>query len=78
MSKEEFNARLEGLIGKARELLVAGFGDLEPEETTKAILLEPLFEALGYRRITNFGREFKISLRFGGLPAEVRPPAHVR
>jgi hypothetical protein len=62
MSKEEFNARLEGLIAKARALLVAGFGGLEPEETTKAILLEPLFEALGYRRITNFGREFKISL----------------
>ena len=60
MNKEDFNAKLEGLIAGARQLRVSGFGEQEPEEATKAMLLEPLFQALGYLPIANYVREFKI------------------
>ncbi len=60
MSKEDFNAQLERLIAKAKELGVSGFGEQEPEEATKTLLLEPLFQALGYLPNTNQVREFKI------------------
>jgi type I restriction-modification system DNA methylase subunit len=60
MNNEDFNAKLESLIANARELGVSGFGEQEPEEATKSLLLEPLFQALGYLPNTNYVREFKI------------------
>jgi type I restriction-modification system DNA methylase subunit len=60
MNQEEFNAKLESLIANARELRVSGFGEQEPEEATKSLLLEPLFQALGYPPNTGYVREFKI------------------
>src|SRR5580658_6373341 len=60
MSKENFNSQLEALIANARRLLVSGFGEQEPEEATKTLLLEPLFQALGYLPNANQVREFKI------------------
>ena len=60
MTKDDFNAKLEPLIAKARQLLVSGFGDQEPEEATKSLLLEPFFQALGYLPNANQVREFKI------------------
>jgi len=60
MSKEDFNAKLEALIANARQLRVSGFGEQEPEEATKAMLLEPLFQALGYLPNANYVREFRI------------------
>jgi type I restriction-modification system DNA methylase subunit len=60
MNQEEFNAKLESLIASARELRVSGFGEQEPEEATKSLLLEPLFHALGYLPNTGYVREFKI------------------
>src|SRR5271156_6439655 len=60
MSRDEFNSKLEGLITQAKRSRVSGFGEQEPEEATKTLLLEPLFEALGYLPNTNAVREFKI------------------
>ena len=60
MTKEDFNAKLETLIDRARHLRVSGFGEQEPEEATKSLLLEPFFQALGYLPNTNCVREFKI------------------
>ena len=60
MSKEDFNAKLETLIASARHLRVYGFGEQEPEEATKQLLLEPLFQALGYLPNKNYVREHKI------------------
>ena len=60
MSKDDFNSKFEALIASARQLLVSGFADQEPEEATKTLLLEPLFQALGYRPNANQVREFKI------------------
>ena len=60
MNKEDFNAKLEPLIANARQLRVSGFGEQEPEEATKTLLLEPLFHALGYLPNTGYVREFKI------------------
>jgi type I restriction-modification system DNA methylase subunit len=60
MNKEDFNAKLEPLIANAKQLRVSGFGEQEPEEATKSLLLEPLFHALGYLSNTNYVREFKI------------------
>jgi type I restriction-modification system DNA methylase subunit len=60
MKKEDFYLQLEALIASARRLLVSGFGEQEPEEATKTLLLEPLFQALGYRPNANQVREFKI------------------
>ena len=60
MSKDDFNAKLEPLIAGARQLRISGFGEQEPEEATKELLLEPLFQALGYLPNTNYVREFKI------------------
>jgi type I restriction-modification system DNA methylase subunit len=41
-------------------LLGHGFDEQEPEEATKTLLLEPLFQALGYLPNANQVREFKI------------------
>src|SRR5271156_5041528 len=60
MSKEKFYVELEALIASAKRLLVAGFREQEPEEATKTLLLEPLFQALGYMPNANQVREFKI------------------
>lgn len=60
MNKEDFNLRLEALIAGAKQLRVSGFGEQEPEEATKTLLLEPFFHALGYLVNTNYVREFKI------------------
>jgi type I restriction-modification system DNA methylase subunit len=58
--KEQFFVELEKLIAGARRLRVSGFGEQEPEEATKSLLLEPFFQALGYQPNTNYVREFKI------------------
>jgi len=60
MSKDDFNSKFEALIATAKKLRVSGFGGQEPEEATKTLLLEPLFEALGYLPNVNQVREFKI------------------
>ena len=56
----DFMEKLERLIARAKQLLVAGFEEQEPEEATKALLLEPLFEALGFLPNAGQTREFKI------------------
>jgi len=58
--QEDFNAKLETLIASAKRLLGHGFDEQEPEEATKTLLLEPLFQALGYLPNANQVREFKI------------------
>jgi type I restriction-modification system DNA methylase subunit len=59
--KEEFFLKLERLITEAKRLLVTGFSaDQEPEEATKQLLLEPLFQALGFAAKSDTIREFKI------------------
>jgi type I restriction-modification system DNA methylase subunit len=60
MNKADFYLQLEALIASARRLLVSGFGEQEPEEATKTLLLEPLFRAFGYQPNANQVREFKI------------------
>lgn len=57
--KEKFFASLKVLIAEARRLQASGFDGQEPEEATKQLLLEPLFEALGFT-LENQRREFKI------------------
>jgi hypothetical protein len=76
--QEDFMAELERLIARAKQLLVAGFRDTEPEEATKLRLLEPLFQALGYLPIINYDREFKISLDSVDYMLKSDRPAHVR
>jgi len=58
--KEQFFAKLEGVVGEAKRLRISGFGDQEPEEATKQLLLEPLLQALGFSAESNYVREFKI------------------
>jgi hypothetical protein len=41
MSKDDFNSQLAALIALAKQLRVSGFGEQEPEEATKQVLLEP-------------------------------------
>lgn len=57
--KEKFFTKLKALIAEAKRLQASGFGDQEPEEATKQILLEPLFDVLGFAA-KNSTREFKI------------------
>jgi len=58
--KEQFFAKLETLIAEGQRLKTSGFGDQEPEEATKQLLLEPFFHALGFNAKSNCVREFKI------------------
>ncbi len=58
--KEAFFTRLEALIAEAKRLRTSGFGDQEPEEATKQLLLEPFFHALGFAEKSHSVREFKI------------------
>ena len=58
--KEQFFTKLKALIVEAKRLQTSGFGDQEPEEATKQLLLEPLFHALGFAVKANSVREFKI------------------
>jgi N-6 DNA Methylase len=60
MTKDQFFAKLEALITEAKRLRISGFGDQEPEEATKQLLLEPLFQALGFNQDIGYVREFKI------------------
>jgi hypothetical protein len=60
MSKDDFYLGLEALIASSKRLRVSGFGEQEPEEATKTLLLEPLFLTLGYQPNANQIREFKI------------------
>jgi type I restriction-modification system DNA methylase subunit len=58
--KESFFTKLEALVAEAKRLRVSGFGDQEPEEATKQLLLEPFFNALGFAAKSGYVREFKI------------------
>jgi type I restriction-modification system DNA methylase subunit len=58
--KEIFFTKLEALIAEAKRLQVSGFGEQEPEEATKQLLIEPLFNALGFAAESGYIREFKI------------------
>ena len=57
--KEAFFTKLKALMAEAKRLHTSGFGDQEPEEATKQLLIEPLFQALGFAT-ANQTREFKI------------------
>ena len=58
--KDQFFAKLEEVVAEAKRLRVYGFGDQEPEEATKQLLLEPLLQALGFTAAFHYVREFKI------------------
>ncbi|MEO6036151.1 MAG: N-6 DNA methylase, partial [Verrucomicrobiota bacterium] len=58
--KDEFFAKLDPLIAEGKRLKTYGFGEQEPEEATKQLLLEPLLHALGFTSQSNYTREYKI------------------
>ncbi|MGH7991221.1 MAG: hypothetical protein ACREDS_13650, partial [Limisphaerales bacterium] len=58
--KEEFFAKLKALIAEAERFKVRGFDLQESEEATKQLLLESLFQSLGFTSESNYTREFKI------------------
>jgi len=58
--KDSFFTELKALIAEASRLQTSGFGDQEPEEATKQLLLEPFLHALGFASEANYVREFKI------------------
>lgn len=58
--KEAFFTKLKALIAEAKQRQTSGFGEQEPEEATKQLLLEPLLQALGFTAAANYTREFKI------------------
>jgi type I restriction-modification system DNA methylase subunit len=58
--KDQFFAKLEEVLAETKRLRVYGFGDQEPEEATKQLLLEPLLQGLGFGAKANYVREYKI------------------
>ena len=58
--KQRFFAKLDTIVAEAKRLRISGFGDQEPEEATKQLLLEPLLHALGFASESNYVREYKI------------------